>query len=234
MNPIQLPFESGTCTRLQFADDAVFPDRRYRGVAEIRPGNILVNRVAQAAVIASLPGGPGHLVYHPAVLALGVGCERGCPPEELEALVRATLAEAGLAPEAVGLVVSLDLKADERAVLDLAEALGVPARFFAAERLEEEAPRLATPSEAVFREVGLSRNESAQLVESVLDHMSDALVEGETVKISSFGTFSVREKAARVGRNPKTGEEVPISPRRVLTFRPSHLMKDRVSAGNKG
>ena len=89
-------------------------------------------------------------------------------------------------------------------------------------------------SEAVFREVGLSRNESAQLVESVLDHMSDALVEGETVKISSFGTFSVREKAARVGRNPKTGEEVPISPRRVLTFRPSHLMKDRVSAGNKG
>ncbi len=88
-------------------------------------------------------------------------------------------------------------------------------------------------SEAVFREVGLSRNESAQLVENVLDHMSDALVDGETVKISSFGTFSVREKAARVGRNPKTGQEVPISPRRVLTFRPSHLMKDRVAAGNK-
>ncbi len=89
-------------------------------------------------------------------------------------------------------------------------------------------------SEAVFREVGLSRNESAELVESVLAHMSDALVEGEQVKISSFGTFSVREKAARVGRNPKTGEEVPIQPRRVLTFRPSHLMKDRVAAGNKG
>jgi len=88
-------------------------------------------------------------------------------------------------------------------------------------------------SEAVFREVGLSRNESAQLVESVLGHMSDALVRGETVKISSFGTFSVRDKAARVGRNPKTGEEVPILPRRVLTFRPSHLMKDRVAAGNK-
>ena len=64
-------------------------------------------------------------------------------------------------------------------------------------------------SEAVFREVGLSRNESAQLVESVLGHVSDALVKGETVKISSFGTFSVRDKAARVGRNPKTGEEVP-------------------------
>ena len=89
-------------------------------------------------------------------------------------------------------------------------------------------------SEAVFREVGLSRNESAQLVESVLDEMSDALVRGEQVKISSFGTFSVRSKAARVGRNPKTGQEVPISPRRVLTFRPSHLMKDRVAAGNKG
>ncbi len=88
-------------------------------------------------------------------------------------------------------------------------------------------------SEAVFREVGLSRNDSAQLVESVLAHMSDALVVGEQVKISSFGTFSVRDKAARVGRNPKTGEEVPINPRRVLTFRPSHLMKDRVAAGNK-
>ncbi|SFD98270.1 integration host factor subunit alpha [Roseivivax sediminis] len=88
-------------------------------------------------------------------------------------------------------------------------------------------------SEAVFREVGLSRNESAELVESVLTHMSDALVEGEQVKISSFGTFSVRDKAARVGRNPKTGEEVPIQPRRVLTFRPSHLMKERVAAGNK-
>lgn len=88
-------------------------------------------------------------------------------------------------------------------------------------------------SEAVFREVGLSRNESAQLVESVLDHVSEALVRGEQVKISSFGTFSVRQKAARVGRNPKTGEEVPIHPRRVLTFRPSQLMKERVAAGNR-
>lgn len=88
--------------------------------------------------------------------------------------------------------------------------------------------------EAVFRDVGLSRNESAQLVESVLQHVSDALVAGETVKISSFGTFSVRDKSSRVGRNPKTGEEVPISPRRVLSFRPSHLMKDRVADGSKG
>jgi integration host factor subunit alpha len=88
-------------------------------------------------------------------------------------------------------------------------------------------------SEAIFREVGLSRNDAAQMVESVLDHMSDALVRSEQVKISSFGTFSVRDKTARVGRNPKTGEEVPINPRRVLTFRPSHLLKDRVATGNK-
>jgi integration host factor subunit alpha len=88
-------------------------------------------------------------------------------------------------------------------------------------------------SEAIFREVGLSRNDSAQLVESVLTHMSDALVRGEQVKISSFGTFSIRDKAARVGRNPKTGEEVPIQPRRVLTFRPSHLLKERVAEGAK-
>ncbi len=88
-------------------------------------------------------------------------------------------------------------------------------------------------SESVFREVGLSRNESADLVESVLDNISDALVSGENVKISSFGTFSIRDKTERIGRNPKTGEEVPIRPRRVLTFRPSHLMKDRVANGNK-
>lgn len=89
-------------------------------------------------------------------------------------------------------------------------------------------------AEAVHAQVGLSRNDSAELVEAVLGHISDALVTGESVKISSFGTFSVREKAARVGRNPKTGQEVPIHPRRVLTFRSSHLMKDRVADGNKG
>ena len=86
-------------------------------------------------------------------------------------------------------------------------------------------------SESVFREVGLSRNESADLVESVLEKITTSLVSGEQVKISSFGTFSIRQKNARVGRNPKTGEEAPIPPRRVLTFRPSHLMKDRVSEG---
>ncbi len=86
-------------------------------------------------------------------------------------------------------------------------------------------------SESVLREVGLSRNESADLVESVLEKISASLVAGEQVKIASFGTFSIRHENARVGRNPKTGEEAPIPPRRVLTFRPSHLMKDRVSEG---
>jgi len=87
-------------------------------------------------------------------------------------------------------------------------------------------------NEAVFSEVGLSRNESADLVESVLNHISDAMVKGEQVKISSFGTFSLRDKSARIGRNPKTGDEAQIAPRRVLTFRPSHLLKERVATGN--
>lgn len=88
-------------------------------------------------------------------------------------------------------------------------------------------------AEALHEEIGLSRSESADLVEDVLGHISDALVDGETVKISSFGTFSSRAKAQRIGRNPKTGEEVPITPRRVLSFRPSHLMKSKVAKGNK-
>lgn len=84
-------------------------------------------------------------------------------------------------------------------------------------------------SEAVYQEVGLSRSESADLVESVLDEISNALVSGESVKLSSFGSFSVREKGQRIGRNPKTGEEVPILPRRVLVFRASHVLKDRIN-----
>ncbi len=84
-------------------------------------------------------------------------------------------------------------------------------------------------SEAVYQEVGLSRNESAQLVELVLNQIADTLAKGETVKISSFGSFSVRRKGQRIGRNPRTGEEVPILPRRVLVFRPSHVLKDRVN-----
>ena len=94
------------------------------------------------------------LVYHPAVLCLGIGCERGAEPAAAVALARRTLADNGLAEAAVAAVVSLDLKADEPAVHAVAEALGVPARFFSAARLEAEAPRLANPSEVVFREVG--------------------------------------------------------------------------------
>ncbi len=87
-------------------------------------------------------------------------------------------------------------------------------------------------AEAVYEEVGLSRNESADLVESVLGILSDALVTGDNVKISSFGSFSVRSKNERIGRNPKTGVEVPIKPRKVLVFRASHVLKDRINEGN--
>lgn len=86
-------------------------------------------------------------------------------------------------------------------------------------------------SEAVHSEIGLSRADSAHLVEQVLDTISETLVTGRNVKISSFGTFVLRQKGERVGRNPKTGQEVPIEPRRVLTFRPSQLMRDRINAG---
>ncbi len=101
-----------------------------------------------------IAGGPDRLVYHPPVLALGVGCERGADPAELSALVAETLEENGLAEGAIAAVVSLDLKADEPAVQALAAELVVPARFFEAAALEAETPRLANPSEAVFREVG--------------------------------------------------------------------------------
>jgi integration host factor subunit alpha len=80
------------------------------------------------------------------------------------------------------------------------------------------------------RKLGLSRSDSLTMVESILDLMSDALAEGENVKISGFGTFLLRDKSERIGRNPKTGVEVPITPRRVLTFRASQMLKDRVSA----
>ena len=85
-------------------------------------------------------------------------------------------------------------------------------------------------SEAVYQEVGLSRNESAELVESVLSEISNALVRGEMVKVSSFGSFCVRKKGRRIGRNPKTGEEVPILPRSVLVFRASHVLKNRIDS----
>ena len=83
--------------------------------------------------------------------------------------------------------------------------------------------------EAVYQEVGLSRSESANLLESVLQHISEALTKDETVKISSFGSFSVRHKGQRIGRNPKTGEDVPILPRKVLVFRPSQVLKSRIN-----
>lgn len=86
---------------------------------------------------------------------------------------------------------------------------------------------------AVYQAVGLSQSESNQLVEQVLEEISNALVEGDIVKISSFGTLSVRQKSERIGRNPKTGEEVPITPRRVLSFRPSNVLKDRIDEGVK-
>lgn len=82
--------------------------------------------------------------------------------------------------------------------------------------------------EAVYQEVGLSRNELAELVETVLEEICKALARGEMVKISSFGSFAVRRKGRRIGRNPKTGQEVPINPRRVLVFRASHLLKDQI------
>lgn len=85
-------------------------------------------------------------------------------------------------------------------------------------------------AESVHSEIGLSRADSAQLVEEVLDKICEALVDGRNVKISSFGTFVLRQKGQRLGRNPKTGQEVPIEPRRVLTFRPSQLMRDRINA----
>jgi len=84
-------------------------------------------------------------------------------------------------------------------------------------------------AESLNRHIGLSRAEASSIVESILDHMTDALARGENVKISSFGTFVLRDKTQRMGRNPKTGVEVPIEPRRVLTFRASQTMRDRVA-----
>ena len=86
-------------------------------------------------------------------------------------------------------------------------------------------------AEALVRKIGLPRNESQDLVELVLGEISTALAGGEGVKLSSFGSFGVRQKGRRIGRNPKTGEEVPITPRRVLVFRASNIMKSRINSG---
>jgi len=87
-------------------------------------------------------------------------------------------------------------------------------------------------TDAVYRSLGISRNESAAFVERILEEIAAALEAGESVKISSFGAFSIRDKKLRMGRNPKTGEEVPIAPRRVVTFRASHVLKDQINAGH--
>lgn len=89
-------------------------------------------------------------------------------------------------------------------------------------------------AEAVYQEVGLSRNDSAQLVDVILAEISQALIREEMVKLSSFGSFQVRSKGKRIGRNPKTGEEVPILPRRVLVFRASHVLKDKINRALTG
>jgi integration host factor subunit alpha len=86
-------------------------------------------------------------------------------------------------------------------------------------------------AEAVYRRLGLSRTESAAMVEMVLQEICDAIVRGENVKLSSFGSFLVRQKGERVGRNPRTGREVPIPPRRVTVFKPSNIMKERINTG---
>ena len=88
-------------------------------------------------------------------------------------------------------------------------------------------------AEAVVRKVGLPRNESQDLVELILSEISTCLAHGDQVKLSSFGSFGIRQKGERVGRNPKTGKEVPITPRRVLVFKPSNVMKEAINTANK-
>jgi integration host factor subunit alpha len=86
-------------------------------------------------------------------------------------------------------------------------------------------------ADAVVQKIGLPRNESQELVELILREIATSLERGETVKLSSFGSFGIRQKGQRIGRNPKTGQEVPITPRRVLVFRPSNIMKERINTG---
>jgi integration host factor subunit alpha len=101
--------------------------------------------------------------------------------------------------------------------------------------MAEKTVTRANLCEAVYQKIGLSRAESAALVELVLKEITDCLVErGEAVKLSSFGSFVVRKKGQRIGRNPKTGTEVPISPRRVMAFKPSAILKQHINAGPTG
>jgi len=110
--------------------------------------------------------------------------------------------------------------------------LGLPVAEHTVDASQRTAQRTVTRvdlAEAVYRCVGLSRKESAILVESVLDELADALIGGESVKLSSFGRFLVRAKSERIGRNPKTGIEVPITQRRVMVFKPSNVLKARIN-----
>jgi len=110
--------------------------------------------ISLVATVENEAGSDRRLVFHPRRLAVGLGCERDADPAEVETLLQDTLAKAGLSPHAVACVTSIDVKADEPAILAAAEALGIPARFFSAECLEQETPRLANPSDIVFDEVG--------------------------------------------------------------------------------
>ncbi len=143
--PFMAALLAGTAVRLE--GDSKWLRESALPLDESGPLAILATEKAEA-------GGTERLIYHPETLALGVGCERDAAPEEVVALARETLSAAGLAEAAVAGVFSIDLKSDEAAVHAVAEALGVPVRFFGAAALEAETPRLANPSEAVFREVG--------------------------------------------------------------------------------
>jgi integration host factor subunit alpha len=115
-----------------------------------------------------------------------------------------------------------------RAAGELGSSVAEPTIDVAQRTVQRTVTRLDL-AEAVYRSVGLSRKESAVLVQSVLDELADALIAGESVKLSSFGRFLVRAKSERIGRNPKTGIEVPITQRRVMVFKPSHVLKARIN-----
>ncbi len=146
-------------------------------------------------------GSPEELVYHPQTLALGVGCARGCAPDELRSLVLETLKKERLAPVSIGCVVSLDLKADEGAVNALAAELGVPLRLFDAERLQEETPRLKNPSDVVFAEVGCHGvSEAAALV--AVGSAGGLIVEKQKTKNATCAIAKAEAPldASRIGR----------------------------------
>jgi integration host factor subunit alpha len=119
------------------------------------------------------------------------------------------------------------------AMLDGDTAAGTTRRVRGAARAAKTSGSItrADLCEAVHSELGLARSESSDLVEQVLDQICDTLIAGTNVKVSSFGSFVLRNKGLRVGRNPKTGQEVPIEPRTVLTFRPSQLLRARINGG---